>query len=116
MNESDWRHQAQAFISDHWPGPERLEHPSAYQLASARWYEALAAAGWSTPHWPAESSGATTSQLSWPKQRLYQWQMFCHQARTPPINTLAMSLIAPLLMTHGSEQQREVLLREKLKC
>ena len=112
MNESDWQHQAQAFIADHWPGPERLAHPSAYQLASARWYEALGVAGWSTPHWPAESSGAATSQLSWPKQRLYQWQMFCHQARTPPINTLAMSLIAPLVMTHGSEHQREVLLPE----
>ena len=47
MNESDWQHQAQAFIADHWPGPERLAHPSAYQLASARWYEALGVAGWS---------------------------------------------------------------------
>jgi alkylation response protein AidB-like acyl-CoA dehydrogenase len=38
--------------------------------------------------------------------------MLCHQARTPSINTLAMSLIAPLVMTHGSERQREVLLPE----
>ena len=112
MNESDWQHQAQAFISDHWPGPDRLAHPSAYQLASARWYEALGAAGWSTPHWPAENIGAATNQPSWPKQRLYKWQMFCHQARTPPINTLAMSLIAPLVTTYGNKHQREVLLSE----
>ena len=112
MNEPDWQHEAQAFIADHWPGPDRLAHPSAYQLASARWYEGLGAAGWSTPHWPAGIGGTAASRLSWPKQRLYRWQMLCHQARTPPINTLAMSLIAPLVMTHASERQREVLLPE----
>jgi alkylation response protein AidB-like acyl-CoA dehydrogenase len=112
MNEADWQHEAQAFIADHWPGPDRLAHPSAYQLASARWYEGLGAAGWSTPHWPAGIGGTAASRLSWPKQRLYRWQMLCHQARTPSINTLAMSLIAPLVMTHGSERQREVLLPE----
>ena len=50
--------------------------------------------------------------MNWSRQRLYQWQMLCHQARTPPVNTLAMSLVAPLLMAHGSEQQRELLLPE----
>ena len=112
MNEPDWQHEAQAFIADHWPGPDRLAHPSAYQLASARWYEGLGAAGWSTPHWPAGIGGTAASRLSWPKQRLYRWQMLCHQARTPSINTLAMALIAPLVMTHASERQREVLLPE----
>ncbi|MBL6814765.1 MAG: acyl-CoA dehydrogenase family protein [Pseudomonadales bacterium] len=112
MHEPDWQHAAQAFIADHWPGPERLAHPSAYQLASVRWYEALGVTGWSTPHWPAGSDGASASRQSWPKQRLYQWQMFCHEARTPPINTLAMSLVAPLVMTHGSERQRKTVLPE----
>ena len=112
MNAPDWQHEAQAFIADHWPGPERLAHPGAHQLASAGWYEALGTAGWSVAHWPARTDSATGRGMNWSRQRLYQWQMFCHQARTPPVNTLAMSLIAPLLMAHGSEQQRGLLLSE----
>lgn len=94
--EAQWEAHAKAFIAEHWPGPERLEHPDAFQLASAKWYRALAEQSWSVAHWAKQFGGA-----EWPKPRLYRWQMLCQQAQTPPINTLAMSLVAPLLMTEG---------------
>jgi alkylation response protein AidB-like acyl-CoA dehydrogenase len=94
--EAQWEAHAKAFIAEHWPGPERLEHPGAFQLASAKWYRALAEQSWSVAHWAKQFGGA-----EWPKSRLYRWQMLCQKAQTPPINTLAMSLVAPLLMTEG---------------
>lgn len=107
MTETQWEQQAQAFIARHWPQGVGSNHPAAAHLASRRWFEALAAQGWSVPHWPSSAGG-----LNWSKQRLYQWQMQCQQAQTPPLDTLAMSTIAPLLMTHGTAEQRRVLLAE----
>ena len=96
-HDAQWEAQARALITEHWPGTERLEHPGAFQLASERWYRVLVEHGWSVAHWPQQFGGA-----NWPKPRLYRWQMLCQQAQTPPINTLAMSLIAPLLMAEGA--------------
>ena len=107
VTEVQWQQQAQAFIARHWPSSAGAQHPAAMHLASTRWFEALAEQGWSVPHWPSSAGG-----LNWTKQRLYQWQMQCQRAQTPPIDTLAMSIIAPLLMSHGSAQQCTVLLAE----
>ena len=107
MNESDWQYHARGFIEAHWTDATRLDQAGSFHLASSRWFEGLAETAWSVPHWPEALGG-----LNWPAQRLYQWQMLCHQARTPPINTLAMSAIAPLLMSHASPLQRSSLLAE----
>jgi hypothetical protein len=107
MTETQWAQQAQAFIAEHWPDPQQLPQPGSYHLASLRWYAALAECGWSVPHWPLAQGGQR-----WPKQQLYQWQMFCQQAQTPPLNTLAMSVVAPLLMSDGSAQQQAYWLAE----
>ena len=91
--DTDWERRARDFIAQHWSSPDGLAHPAAFHRASERWYRALAVQGWSVAHWPKLHGGA-----NWPRARLYRWQMLCQQAQTPPINTLAMSLIAPLLM------------------
>lgn len=107
MTEAHWEQQAQAFIARHWPNGAGLSHPAAMHLARLRWFEALAEQGWSVPHWPSSVGG-----LNWSKQRLYQWLMHCQQAQTPPIDTVAMTTVAPLLMAHGTLQQRTDLLAE----
>lgn len=107
ITELHWEQQAQAFIGGHWPKGVESSHPAAMHLASLRWFEALAEQGWSVPHWPSSAGG-----LNWSKQRLYQWQMLCQQAQTPPIDTLAMTTIAPLLMTHATPEQQANLLTE----
>ena len=107
MTEAHWEQQAQAFIARHWPNGAASNHSAALHLASLRWFDALAEQGWSMPHWPSSFGG-----LDWNKQRLYRWQMQCQQAQTPPIDTLAMSTIAPLLMAHGTRQQQSTLLAE----
>jgi alkylation response protein AidB-like acyl-CoA dehydrogenase len=105
----EWESQARAFIAQHWPGPERLAHPGAFDIASQRWYQALAEQGWSVAHWPRVFGGA-----SWSKRRLYQWHMLCQSAQTPPINTLAMSLIAPLLMAEEASAAPSRPLRDQM--
>ena len=107
MTQTQWAQQAQAFIAEHWPDPQQLTQPGSYHLASLRWYQALAECGWSVPHWALAQGGQ-----NWPKQQLYQWQMLCQQAQTPPLNTLAMSVVAPMLMSYGSAQQQASWLAE----
>ena len=107
VTEAHWEQQAQAFIARHWPKRCGGKPSCGDALGQLRWFEALAEQGWSVPHWPSSAGG-----LNWTKQRLYQWQMQCQRAQTPPIDTVAMSIIAPLLMSHGSAQQRTTLLAE----
>ena len=111
--DTDWEQQAQAFIAEHWPQPEALVQPGAYQRASEHWYRVLGEQGWSVAHWPQTLGGS-----SWPSARAYRWQMLCQQAQTPPINTLALAVIAPLLMAAApspvspARQHSDVLLSE----
>jgi alkylation response protein AidB-like acyl-CoA dehydrogenase len=106
---SRWLADARAFIDKHWPHAEGLSHPGAYQKAAENWYHALAQQGWSIAHWPARYGGA-----DWPKSQLYQWLMLCQQAQTPPINTLAMSLIAPVLIEAASADRQYLSASETL--
>lgn len=107
MNDAQWEKQAQDFIAKHWPQPLNALQPRAYHLAAAKWYTALAESGWSVPHWAQRFGGS-----NWSKQRLYRWQMLCQQVQSPPIDTLAMSTVAPLLMAFGTQNQQALLLGE----
>ncbi|ODT88532.1 MAG: hypothetical protein ABS78_06730 [Phenylobacterium sp. SCN 70-31] len=65
------------------------------------WQKILYARGWGAPNWPVEYGGAGWS----PKQRLI-WEMESQRARPPEIMRMGKNLVAPCIMTFGTDEQK----------
>jgi alkylation response protein AidB-like acyl-CoA dehydrogenase len=70
--------------------------------ATERWREALSSRGWLAPHWPREYGGAG---MSVSEQFIFNEEMA--EARAPSVGSYhGLSLIGPVLILHGSEEQK----------
>jgi alkylation response protein AidB-like acyl-CoA dehydrogenase len=70
--------------------------------ATLRWRDALSRKGWLAPHWPKEYGGAG---MSVSEQFIYNEEMA--EARAPSVGSYhGLSLIGPVLILHGSEEQK----------
>jgi len=70
--------------------------------ATERWREALSRKGWLAPHWPKEYGGAGMSTI---EQFIFNEEMA--EARAPSVGSYhGLSLIGPVLIIHGSEEQK----------
>lgn len=74
--------------------PERRE-------GARQWAAALAEKGWVAPHWPAEYGGAG---LSVAEEFILHEEMM--RARVPAVNGIAVFLMGPTLLEHGTDEQR----------
>ena len=70
-------------------------------LRDMGWLKTLAKRGWVAPAWPKEYGGAS---LSTAQQFVYNEEMA--RARAPRPNFLAIGLIGPTIIVHGSEEQK----------
>lgn len=67
------------------------------------WFEkAKAKGGWDVPKWPAKFGGP-----GWTPNQHYIWQKETARAMTPWDMPFGLSMLAPVLMAHGSEEQQE---------
>lgn len=65
------------------------------------WQKRLHAKGWVAPNWPVEHGGPGLS----PSQR-YILQMELSAAGTPTVSPMGISMVAPVIMAFGSEEQK----------
>lgn len=65
------------------------------------WQKALYKKGWVAPNWPVENGGPGLSA----SQR-YILQMELARAGTPPVSPMGLSMVAPVLMAFGSDEQK----------
>ncbi len=65
------------------------------------WQKRLASKGWVAPNWPVEHGGPGLSQ----SQR-YMLQMEMTAAGAPQVSPMGVSMVAPVLMAFGSEEQK----------
>ncbi len=66
------------------------------------WLKRLATRGWVAPAWPEEYGGAGLSVM---KQFVYNEELA--RARAPRPNFLAIGLIGPTIVVHGTDEQKE---------
>ncbi len=100
--------EVRAFIDQHWPAAARgdttvREFSAVRAPAEQHWFDALAAQGWSVPSWPAEFGGT-----DWTPTQHYIWDRETARAGTPQMSPFGARMLAPVLYTWGTPQQREV--------
>lgn len=66
------------------------------------WQKRLAAKGWAAPNWPVEHGGPgfTSTQK-------YIFSMEMSLANTPTLSPMGFSMVAPVIMAFGSEEQKQ---------
>ncbi len=69
--------------------------------ASQRWYRKLAEKGWIAPSWPVEYGGT-----GWSPLQCHIFNLECFQARAPLLCQLGIRHLGPVLMAHGTPEQR----------
>ena len=83
-----------------WIADARSEDP-ARRDAAMRWAAALAERGWVASHWPTEFGGAGLSPM---EDFILQEEMM--RARAPQVNGIAVNLLGPTLLEHGTQEQK----------
>ena len=110
-SEQAFADQVEGFITEHWVDradpPRRLRawlNDDDTQALRRHWYQALVAAGWAVPHWPAQFGGC-----NWSAAQLHIWFSACIRHQTPSVLTFATAYVGPLLMEFGNSQQQALL-------
>ena len=110
-SEQAFADQVEGFITEHWldrADPQRRLrawlNDDDTQALRRHWYQALVAAGWAVPHWPAQFGGC-----KWSAAQLHIWFSACIRHQTPSVLTFATAYVGPLLMEFGNSQQQELL-------
>ncbi|MEJ7935348.1 acyl-CoA dehydrogenase family protein [Sphingobium sp. AN558] len=71
----------------------------------ARWARILADKGWSVPHWPQAYGGP-----GWTGVQRFIFEEEMRLAYAPTMDRIGPELVAPVLYTYGSEEQRQLYL------
>src|SRR5262245_33925894 len=103
-----FRAEVRAWLADHVPGeePPILGGPELVEF-QRRWQATLASARLVAVHWPHEFGGR---DLSWVEGFIVQEEVAL--ARAPEIvNRIAVNLVGPTLLEHGTPDQRDRFLR-----
>jgi alkylation response protein AidB-like acyl-CoA dehydrogenase len=100
--EGRFRRELRAWLQSNPPGaePERLDDWVAY---GKRWQKGLYEAGWCGVHWPVAYGGRGATLV---EQVIFQEEMA--RARAPLlINLAGLTMGGPVLIAHGSEEQKK---------
>jgi len=68
---------------------------------SQRWYQALYKKGWAARSWPAEHGGC-----AWTPMQRYIYDTEAAKAGTPTYFSMGISMVGPVVMRFGSEEQK----------
>ncbi|WP_033289223.1 acyl-CoA dehydrogenase family protein [Amycolatopsis jejuensis] len=100
--EDAFREEARAWLREHSPGPLPSMDTADGARAHREWEAELAADRWSVVTWPAEYGGRDASLVEWV---LFEEEYYLSGAPTR-IAQNGISLLAPILFEHGTEDQR----------
>jgi alkylation response protein AidB-like acyl-CoA dehydrogenase len=96
-----------AFVHNYWPPQDRAVQPLGNGVrrgvspAARAWFDALAARGWTVPHWPLEHGGT-----GWSAARLYLWSRELALAGAPAPDHAGTHWAGPALCAWGAPAQQ----------
>lgn len=102
LSDEDFRKEVIAFVEANCPAEDRYLPHRARWAESRRWYRILSEAGWLCPGWPTQYGGMG---LSTPKQLIYAEEL--ERLGTPRLMDQGIINVGPLLISHGTPEQRE---------
>ena len=100
-----FREEARAFIAENYPKALREKQDRGETLDKEdylSWHRILAKKGWSTPSWPKEWGGC-----DWTPTQKYIWSEEQARADTIGILPFGVSMLAPVIYTFGTEEQKK---------
>ncbi len=100
--------EVREFVDRHWPAQARVPRDLGGAPRRGRgepwrraWFAALAARGWSVPHWPPEHGGP-----GWTPAQRVLFERETARAETPPLDSAGTRVVGPLLMAFGTLRQQ----------
>ncbi|ODT62692.1 acyl-CoA dehydrogenase family protein [Phenylobacterium sp.] len=100
-----FREEARTFIAQNYPKELREKQNRGEELGKEdylSWHRILAKKGWSTPSWPVEFGGT-----GWTPTQKYIWSEEQARADTIGILPFGVSMLAPVIYTFGTQEQKE---------
>src|SRR5438874_3878277 len=114
--EQAFRDELRAWLEDNHPGPEPEGDEAAFEFRK-EWQRKLADAGYAGLSWPKEYGGRGATLI---EQAIFNEEIV--RARAPmPANVLGLIMGGPVVIAHGSEEQKErflkpILTAEEIWC
>lgn len=110
MTDEDFRLEARCFFEQNYPAELRYPPQRLRWEEIKGWYMTLSEKGWLVPNWPVEygGMGLSPTKLLILLEEQERWGV----ARTPD---MGMTMVGPLLIKYGTEQQRAYYLRKILR-
>ena len=102
--EETFRAEVRAFIEAECDPAARRRVDKGLNLAKddyVAWHKALAARGWSCPHWPVEHGGC-----DWTPAQHYIFEEETGAAGCPPPVPFGPEMVAPVVWTFGADEQK----------
>jgi len=106
--DATFRQEVRSFIERELPAEMRAPDDAVLGVGvgedprDMEWLKKLATKGWVAPSWPKEYGGAGISMM---QQFIYNEELA--RARAPRPNYLAIGLIGPTIVVHGSDEQKK---------
>ncbi len=114
--EQAFRDEVRAWLGENHPGPEPDGEEAKFEFRRA-WQRKLHDAGWAGISWPKEYGGRGATLI---EQAIFSEEMV--RAKAPaPANVLGLVMGGPVVIAHGTEQQKErflepILSGEEIGC
>ncbi|MGI8726766.1 MAG: acyl-CoA dehydrogenase family protein [Solirubrobacterales bacterium] len=101
--QEEFRDEFRAWLSEHHPGEAPEGDDSAKFEWQRQWQKTLHSAGWAGVAWPKEYGGRGAGLI---EQAIYGSEMA--RAKAPrPANVLGLVMGGPVILSHGTEDQKE---------
>ena len=100
--EEAFRDQVRSWLGENNPGPEP-EGEEAKFLFRRDWQQKMHEAGWAGISWPKEYGGRGASLI---EQAIFSEEM-ARQKAPAPANVLGLVMGGPVVIAHGTEDQKE---------
>lgn len=97
-----FRQEVRSFIEENYPA--NLKNSSKADFSREdflSWHRILGAKGWAAPHWPKEHGGP-----GWSVTQRFIFDEECARAKTIMILPFGVTMLAPVLMHFGNEEQK----------
>ena len=109
--EESFRDELRGWLDANHPGQEPTGDEAAFEFRKA-WQRKLAEEGWAGVSWPKEYGGRGATLV---EQAIYQEEMV--RVRAPQVaNVLGVAMGGPVVIAHGSDEQKERYLRPILNA
>jgi len=100
-----FREEVRAWIAEAMPPEMRrgAENGADFDQSEVmEWHKILYRKGWIAPHWPAEHGGT-----GWDITRRFIFQEECIRANAPQLSPFGLTMVGPLLIEFGSDEQKQ---------